>query len=691
MKAVTFFLVINLCLISIVKPCSTGCGGDCATGGTAPADCNTCDNTNHYYMIQGSTAPLACYNTAPDSYFLDPVAGTTWIPCKSGGNCKTCQDANTCATCLDGGYYLSGGLCYPRTSPPTGFYFDVPSSTFKACGTNCSVCSDADTTTNGNCYTCNQNFYLTPTTKKCVASTAAPDGYFFSTDHFAKCFEGCKACNSAGTATNPDCAGNACLSGYIWLTVGVNNFCNKSTNPPSGYYYDGTSAFAQCGTGCGSCSGASVTGDNKCLTCNDVNLKVLTTSDGKKNCYSIAAGGTPAPPTGFTWNTQTLKWDYTTACYASCATCSGPGTDSTHQGCLTCKDGNFPTSDVPTNCFSSNPGGYYNNLVAKQWQKCDATCASCSNGDSCDVCASGKFQDPLSKKCVDNCSNGYFKDNNAMKCRPCVFPCANCTSQTACSSCATSAYTFNTATNQCVITCTANQFKDPVGNCVTCTPNCATCSNSYTCNTCAPGFFMFQNNCVSTCPTGFYINTDTNGNKSCALCNSSCATCSDNTLKCNTCATGLVRSTDGTCAYTCPDNYISDSTSVCKNCVDSGRFLYQGNCVAGCPYGLYPFNGNCMTCKESGRYLYNGNCISQCPTSYLFSSTTNQCYFQNDAVTNYAIIHESSDILECDPLPCRNGGTCATDRVNTDNVYYCSCAAGFYGRRCEYTYNSSKF
>ena len=38
-----------------------------------------------------------------------------------------------------------------------------------------------------------------------------------------------------------------------------------------------------------------------------------------------------------------------------------------------------------------------------------------------------------------------------------------------------------------------------------------------------------------------------------------------------------------------------------------------------------------------------------------------------------------ADIDECDPDPCRNGGSCS-DRLN---MYDCSCVAGFTGTDCE--------
>ncbi|KAH3812265.1 hypothetical protein DPMN_140691 [Dreissena polymorpha] len=38
-----------------------------------------------------------------------------------------------------------------------------------------------------------------------------------------------------------------------------------------------------------------------------------------------------------------------------------------------------------------------------------------------------------------------------------------------------------------------------------------------------------------------------------------------------------------------------------------------------------------------------------------------------------------SDINECDPNPCQNGGEC-TDGIND---YVCACVAGFNGKSCQ--------
>ena len=47
--------------------------------------------------------------------------------------------------------------------------------------------------------------------------------------------------------------------------------------------------------------------------------------------------------------------------------------------------------------------------------------------------------------------------------------------------------------------------------------------------------------------------------------------------------------------------------------------------------------------------------------------------------THYDVSKYFSDIDDCDPNPCMNGGVC-TDGID---AYTCTCAAGYTGENCE--------
>ena len=50
-------------------------------------------------------------------------------------------------------------------------------------------------------------------------------------------------------------------------------------------------------------------------------------------------------------------------------------------------------------------------------------------------------------------------------------------------------------------------------------------------------------------------------------------------------------------------------------------------------------------------------------------------------LSSNVILFNVSDINECDPSPCQNGGTCSTPNVN---MYQCDCTGtGYTGTNCE--------
>jgi hypothetical protein len=634
-KTILSLVFISLFMIPFINACSTGCNG-CATdqAAVAPEDCAACKTADGYYSKSGATDPMACYY---------------------------------------------------KTTPPAGFFFDATNNVFKSCYTTCKYCSGpSDDAAAQKCEVCKEGA-LVPGTSNCKKSDEAVSGFFWNTDKWTKCWDGCTTCASAGAVDNHNCS--VCADTYLKLTDAGNTFCYKKTTPPQGYFLKAQTdtAFTKCGTSCATCAAEANGNNQNCSSCINPDTLKLFVKDGNTTCENIQT-----PPTGYTWNTTLKAWQLNAGCFESCALCSAAG-DATTNNCLTCKAGYLQLSDKTTQCSKTNPGSYFLDAGKSQWAKCNAACGTCNDASSCDTCAAGKSKDPNQKLCVETCPEGTFKDSN--KCRPCVFPCKTCSNQDTCISCAnTELYTINTNSNKCDPKCfntTIGIFKDNVGVCGTCAAGCSKCTNPFTCTECAANYFKFQDNCVSACPAGFY-QKEVTGVKTCLPCNSACATCADETTKCTSCAVGIVRNPDRSCVVACDGGQTPDAGGNCKTCVELGNYKFQDNCVKSCPPGLFPNNGVCMTCKDSGRYLYNNSCVSQCPTGFVFSAT-NVCFFQNNVTPDMSIIYsENTDILECDPQPCRNGGVCQTDRVNVQNVNYCECPNGFYGRRCEYKYTDGQ-
>ena len=94
----------------------------------------------------------------------------------------------------------------------------------------------------------------------------------------------------------------------------------------------------------------------------------------------------------------------------------------------------------------------------------------------------------------------------------------------------------------------AQNYNETAKECLTCSYQCLTCEgNSAQCTSCNTGTFLYNSDCLSQCPIGYYGN-ETN---QCSKCSEDCYTC-------------------------------SDSPDTCTSC-DESTFLYNGTCIDHCP------------------------------------------------------------------------------------------------------------
>ncbi|KAL4499147.1 hypothetical protein ABPG72_017049 [Tetrahymena utriculariae] len=178
-----------------------------------------------------------------------------------------------------------------------------------------------------------------------------------------------------------------------------------------------------------------------------------------------------------------------------------------------------------------------------------------------------------------------------------------------------------------------------------CQDNCQQC-NQKGCSKCQQGYFLYQYNCQTSCPTdlGFWPNPLTN---TCDLCQGNCLTCETSATSCLKCKPGTYLS-NKSCSNTCPDGFapnqatltcdkchqncktckIPNDDSKCNSCQGS-RFLSGTSCLEICPDGLYgeyngnncaPCNINCLTCKGKT----NADCLS-CKKNSLYQPDDNTC------------------------------------------------------------------
>jgi proprotein convertase subtilisin/kexin type 5 len=109
---------------------------------------------------------------------------------------------------------------------------------------------------------------------------------------------------------------------------------------------------------------------------------------------------------------------------------------------------------------------------------------------------------------------------------------------------------------QCLNTCPDEEstFSGDNLHCQACSNGCKTCSGSYSnqCLSCMTSYYThLVNQCVATCPTGFYLN----GN-ACSPCDTSCYECSGGNFdNCTECAGSYKKYLGNQCKDPCPENY----------------------------------------------------------------------------------------------------------------------------------------
>uniref|UniRef100_A0A673M7X5 Proprotein convertase subtilisin/kexin type 5-like n=1 Tax=Sinocyclocheilus rhinocerous TaxID=307959 RepID=A0A673M7X5_9TELE len=207
---------------------------------------------------------------------------------------------------------------------------------------------------------------------------------------------------------------------------------------------------------------------------------------------------------------------------------------------------------------------------------------------------------------------------------------------------------FKNNTRMCVPECPTGFFWDDKKRCKKCSPLCESCmgSRSDQCSACRPGLYLVEggNNCVISCPGGFYLDLDST---MCRKCRENCKKCTSANI-CTECQTGL--SLQGNkCQLNCePGTYYNGHRRACEKCHSTcatcagkhftscnecavGYYFEEWRCVSSCSVGYYlaeqttdngdvqkcdptcyvcagPGERNCSTCV-SGYNLENGVCV----------------------------------------------------------------------------------
>ncbi|XP_053319728.1 proprotein convertase subtilisin/kexin type 5-like [Spea bombifrons] len=197
------------------------------------------------------------------------------------------------------------------------------------------------------------------------------------------------------------------------------------------------------------------------------------------------------------------------------------------------------------------------------------------------------------------------------KCYNCDSSCQTCFGPQAldCFSCH-SGY-FLDKENQCVATCPQGYFADQFSQtCEKCSDTCESCTgasdNCVSCKLDKQSVFLHEGNCLPDCPEGYFGNTE----GSCEACDGSCWTCDESKTKCLSCVEGLYLE-NSKCLPNCSLKYFPDEEGSCKRCLAHCTICTDESTCLECSYLYLLFNGTCKATCPDGYYddLDDGKCI----------------------------------------------------------------------------------
>jgi hypothetical protein len=331
--------------------------------------------------------------------------------------------------------------------------------------------------------------------------------------------------------------------------------------------------YGLCYTTCDTCSLQGDVTDHKCDTC----IANYYFQKNTKNCYSKTIG---LP--GYYFD---VAMNLFNVCYSRCNGCIGQG-DNAKNNCLKCLDGYYNLEDDASQCLMKTEiiNGYFFNAQLNIFSKCYLSCKSCTtqgniNDHQCTSCKNNYFaleDKPTFCYLKDPGVEGYYLDTTASIFKKCYKTCSKCSG---------SGDIFTPNCLQCLPTipscdpCTKMAYQD------TCVDNCPVLTTyddiTKICTDCKVGEVVFNNTCVTSCPSGYMKDSNT------------CKTCSD--LK--------LLSYKDTCVETCPS--------------DSVLNLDTNTCTVICNKGFYDLTkGSCTTCASIKKLYYNYSCVDQCPLGY---------------------------------------------------------------------------
>ncbi|KAG9280998.1 proprotein convertase subtilisin/kexin type 5-like [Astyanax mexicanus] len=292
-------------------------------------------------------------------------------------------------------------------------------------------------------------------------------------------------------------------------------------------------------------------------------------------------------------------------CHSSCLTCHGPGV----RDCDRCSGWNRP---IYGKCPIINcPEGQYFDSVTRDCRYCDVSCKACygPKTQNCYSCAPGYMLEQQDAICVQSCPLGFYGNSSSQLCERCSDNCEVCESGDQCVSCKTGSYQLFLFQGNCWSECPDGYFETEEATCEPCDDLCLTCDGSRSqCLACAEGLYLENGICRRNCSLRSYAADD----GTCRRCGPHCDVCTDN----NTCSkcSFLYLLLNGKCKASCPEGYFED--------LDQGLCV---NCHVSCATCSGPLPDDCETCSSLAPKLYEGRCSEDCPAGTYYQTSSMEC------------------------------------------------------------------
>lgn len=324
----------------------------------------------------------------------------------------------------------------------------------------------------------------------------------------------CKVNNCQKCDSNSDSICQQCQKGFY---ITEDSQCSGSC--PTGYFKsnsEGILKCLQCGSGCLKCDSRSA-----CTQCD------------KGFILGIGSCSKKCPMNNYELNGKCFECKD-----KNCLNCLSENNGKT---CVSCKPG---TTLFNGECRSECPEGFYANSASEVavCKECGENCEKCKlnevkTGAQCQQCEVGF--NLFGNKCISKCGPGKYenKEKNG-QCEKCNDEnCLVCLNAETCRKCNTETLLYIKGDeNACLGECPMGYYKNKQKRiCEKCQANCKVCANGNSCITCNERFYLFEKNCVDTCPKGYGVIEH-----SCEKCTDEfCSKCHNNdNTKCKECLPG---------------------------------------------------------------------------------------------------------------------------------------------------------